>query len=77
MRFIAKPAKRRPSNVSDTHPLVEASTCLVGLTAIIREIANRHSFFMVEIALHFVSERTAGTFLSRLLPDDLITVAPE
>ena len=74
MRFVAKQPKEG-INVSDTHPLVEASTLLVGLTAIFVAIAIV-LVFIVEIALHFVSAEDEARFFSDWLPDDLITVSP-
>ncbi len=75
MRFIAKQPKEG-INVSDTHPLVEASTLLLGLTAIFVAIAIV-LVFIVEIALHFVSAEDEARFFRDWLPDDLITVSPD
>jgi Zn-dependent protease with chaperone function len=62
-------------NVSDTHPLVEASTLFVGLSAILLLIVVV-LVFLIEIALYFVPvEREAALFRS-WLPEDIVTVSP-
>jgi Zn-dependent protease with chaperone function len=74
MRFIP----RQPEegiNVSDTHPLIEAGTLIIGLTAIFVAIALL-LIFLVEIALYFVPAEKEADLFSDWLPDDLITVAP-
>ena len=57
---------RKPAegiNVSDTHPLVEAGTLVVGLAAIFLIIALA-LIFMIELALYFVPvEKEADLFL--------------
>ena len=63
-------------NVSDTHPLVEAGTLVVGLTAIFVVIVVV-LIFLVEIALYFVPAEKEAAFFGDWLPDDLITVAPD
>ena len=73
MRFVAKQAKEG-INVSDTHPLVEAGTLLVGLTAIFVAIAVV-LIFMVEIALYFVSAEDEAGLFGGWLPEDLATVS--
>lgn len=73
MKFVA----RQPAegiNVSKTHPLVEASTLLVGLAAIFVMIAIA-LVFLVEIALTFVSVEDEAALFDGWLPDDLVTVA--
>lgn len=73
MKFVAKqPAEG--INVSKTHPLVEASTLVIGLTAIFAAIAIA-LVFLVEIALHFVSAEKEAALFDGWLPDDLVTVA--
>ena len=75
MRFVAKQPKEG-INVSDTHPLVEAGTLVVGLTAIFVIIALV-LIFIVEIALYFVPADEEASMFESWLPDDLITVAPD
>jgi Zn-dependent protease with chaperone function len=75
MRFVA----RQPGegiNVSDTHPLVEAGTLVVGLTAIFVLIALA-IIFMIEVALYFVSAEDEVKLFGDWLPEDLVTVAPD
>ncbi|MGB5331530.1 MAG: M48 family metallopeptidase [Woeseiaceae bacterium] len=74
MRFIAK-RPREGINVSDEHPLVEAGTLIVGLTAIFIIIALA-LIFIIEVALYFVSPETEAELFSGWIPDDLVTVAP-
>ena len=74
MKFVAKQQKEGV-NVSDTHPLVEASTLAVGLMAIFAVIAVA-LFFVVELALYFVSAEDEADLFGDWLPEDLITVAP-
>lgn len=75
MRYVPK-QPRDGINVSDTHPLVEAGTLIVGLSAIFVVIALA-LIFLVEIALYFVpAEKEAALFRS-WLPDDLVTVSPD
>lgn len=75
MRFVAKQAKEG-INVSDTHPLVEAGTLFIGLTAIFILIALS-LIFAVEAALYFVSAEDEADLFGDWLPEDLITVAPD
>jgi Zn-dependent protease with chaperone function len=75
MRFVAKQPKEG-INVSDTHPLVEASTLVVGLTAIFVIIALA-LIFMIELALYFVSTEDEVNLFGDWLPEDLETVAPD
>jgi Zn-dependent protease with chaperone function len=75
MRFVA----RQPQdgiNVSSTHPLVEAGTLVVGLTAIFVVIAVA-LVFMIEIALWFVSAEDEAKLFDGWLPKDLVTVSPD
>lgn len=73
MRFVPKQAKEG-INVSDTHPLVEAGTLVVGLTAIFVAIAVA-LIFMVEIALYFVSAEDEANLFNGWLPEDLASVS--
>ena len=66
MRFVAKQA-REGINVSDTHPLVEAGTLLVGLTAIFVVIAIA-LIFMIEIAMQFISVEDEAELFDGWLP---------
>ena len=75
MRFVAK-QPREGINVSDTHPLVEASALIVGLTAIFLIIALA-LIFLIEVALYFVPAEREVEIFADWLPDDLITVAPD
>lgn len=74
MKFIAK-RPREGINVSDVHPLVEAGTLVVGLTAIFVLIALT-LIFIIEVALYFVPAETEAELFSDWMPDDLITVSP-
>jgi len=74
VKFIAK-KPREGINVSDEHPLVEAGTLIVGLTAIFIIIALA-LIFIIEVALYFVSTETEAELFSGWIPDDLVTVSP-
>ena len=56
MKYIAKKPKEGV-NVSDVHPLVEAGTLVVGLTAIFIAIVLL-LIFLIEVALYFVPAET-------------------
>jgi len=73
MRFVAKQAKEG-INVSDTHPLVEASALVAGLAAIFVIIALL-LIFLIEVALYFVSAEDEAKLFADWLPDDLVTVS--
>lgn len=73
MRFVARQAKEG-INVSETHPLVEAGTLLIGLTAIFVLIALA-LIFMIEVALYFVSAEDEANLFDGWLPEDLVAVA--
>jgi Zn-dependent protease with chaperone function len=75
MRFVARQPKEG-INVSDTHPLVEASTLLFGLAAIFVVVAMA-LVFMVEVALYFVTAEDEADLFDSWVPEDLITVAPD
>lgn len=75
MRHVPK-QPREGINVSDTHPLVEAGTLVVGLTAIFVAIVVV-LIFLVEIALYFVPVEKEAQFFRNWLPEDLVTVAPD
>ena len=74
MKFIAK-KPREGINVSDEHPLVEAGTLIVGLTAIFIVIALA-LIFIIEVALYFVSTEAEAELFSDWIPEDLVTVSP-
>jgi len=74
MKFVAKQA-REGINVSDTHPLVEASALIAGLAAIFVAIALL-LVFLIEVALYFVTAENEANLFADWLPDDLITVSP-
>ncbi|MBT8103927.1 MAG: M48 family metallopeptidase [Gammaproteobacteria bacterium] len=74
MKFIPK-KPRDGINVSDVHPLMEAGTLIVGLTAIFIVIALA-LVFIIEVALYFVPAETEARLFSDWMPDDLVTVSP-
>jgi len=74
MRFVPRQPKEG-INVSDTHPLVEAGTLIIGLAALFVAIAVA-LIFIVEIALYFVSAEDEARLFGNWLPDDLTTVSP-
>jgi len=73
MRFVAKQPKEG-INVSDTHPLVEASALVAGLAAIFVVIALL-LIFLIEVTLYFVSADDEADLFSDWLPVDLVTVS--
>ncbi len=75
MRHVPR-QPREGINVSDTHPLVEAGTLVVGLAGIFVLIVIA-LIFLVEIALYFVPAEKEAAFFGNWLPDDLVTVAPD
>lgn len=74
MRFVPH-QPREGINVSDTHPLVEAGTLIVGLTVIFAVIALV-LVFLIEIALFFVPVEKEVALFEDWLPEDLVTVSP-
>lgn len=66
---------REGINVSKTHPLVEASTLVVGLSLIFVAIVIA-LVFLIEIALYFVPVDKEARLFRNFLPDDVVTVAP-
>ncbi len=74
MKFIPRKPKEG-INVSDEHPLVEASALIVGLSLIFA-IITVALIFMVEIALYFVPEEKEAALFRNWLPDDITTVSP-
>lgn len=63
-------------NVSKEHPLIEASTLVVGLSLIFVTLMIL-AVFVVEIVLYFVPEKTEVELFGAWLPDDLIMVADD
>lgn len=74
MKYVPK-QPREGINVSDTHPLVEAGTLVVGLTAIFVAIVVL-LVFLVEVVLYFVPAEKEAALFRDWLPDDLMTVSP-
>ncbi len=70
---------RRPRegiNVSKEHPLIEASTLIIGLSLIFAVISVG-LIFAVEIALYFLPEEKEADLFENWLPEDIVTVAPD
>lgn len=74
MKYVPKQA-REDVNVSETHPLVEASTLFVGLSAILVLIVVV-LVFLVEIALYVIPADKEAALFRNWLPDDIVTVSP-
>ncbi|MBT8092627.1 MAG: M48 family metallopeptidase [Gammaproteobacteria bacterium] len=66
---------REGINVSDVHPLADASALIVGLTAIAVAIALA-LIFLIEVALYFVPTETEARLFSSWLPEDLTAISP-
>ena len=63
-------------NVSKEHPLVEATTLVVGISFLFAIVVIA-LIFMVEIALYFVPEKEEAAFFEDWLPEDILTVSPD
>lgn len=74
MRHVPR-QPREGINVSDTHPLVEAGTLIVGLSAIFVAIVVLF-VFLVEVVLYFVPAEKEAALFQDWLPVDLLTVSP-
>ena len=74
MKYVPR-QPREGINVSDTHPLVEAGTLVVGLTAIFVTIVVL-LIFLIEVVLYFVPAEKEAALFRDWLPNDLITVSP-
>ena len=74
MKFVPR-QPREGINVSDTHPLVEAGTLVVGLTAIFLLIVVV-LILLIDVALYFVPPEKEAALFRNWLPDDLTTVSP-
>ena len=75
MKFIPR-RPREGINVSDVHPLVEAGTLILGLTAIFAVIALV-LVFLVDLVLLFLSTEKEAQLFSNWSPGDLIPVAAD
>ena len=73
MKFIAR-KPRDGINVSDVHPLAEAGTLIVGLTAIFIAIALL-LIFLIEVVLYFVPAETEAKLFAGWLPEDVTAVS--
>lgn len=74
MKYVPKQA-RDDVNVSETHPLVEASTLFVGLSALMVLIVVV-LVFLVEVALWFIPAEKEARLFRNWLPGDIVTVSP-
>ena len=72
MRFVPK-KPREGINVSDTHPLVEAGTLMIGL-GLLFVFATFVLVFVVEVALYFVSPEAEAEFFEGWAPGDLASL---
>jgi Zn-dependent protease with chaperone function len=75
MKYVPK-AVREGINVSEEHPLVEAGTLVLGLSAIIAAI-TLVLIFLVDLALVFVSPRSEVELFADWTPDGLVTLAAD
>ncbi len=73
MRYVPK-QPREGINVSETHPLMEASTLVLGLTAIAVAIVLV-LVFLIEMSLYVVSAEKEAAIFASWLPEDLIAVS--
>lgn len=62
-------------NVTDVHPLADASALIVGLTAIAVVIVLM-LVFLIEVALYFIPAETEARLFSSWLPEDLTAISP-
>ncbi len=75
MRYVAK-QPRDGINVSNTHPLIEASLLIGGLGIIFAGIILA-LIFLVEISLYFISPQKEAALFTRWVPDDFISVSSD
>ncbi len=75
MRYVAK-TPREGINVSQTHPLAEASVLVAGL-GIIAVTVVVVLVFLVEFSLYFVSPEKEAALFEDWLPEDLSTLSPD
>lgn len=74
MKFVAR-KPREGINVSDVHPLAEAATLVVGLTAIFLAIALL-LIFVIEVVLYFVPVDVEVGLFSDWVPEDVAVASP-
>lgn len=74
MKYVPR-QPREGINVSETHPLVEAGTLVVGLTAIFVAFVVL-LVFLIELVLYFVPAEKEAALFRDWLPNDLIAVSP-
>ena len=75
MKFVAR-KPRDGINVSDVHPLAEAATLVVGLTAIFVALVLL-LIFLIEVVLYFVPVETEARLFNDWFPEDLVAVESE
>ena len=75
MRFVAR-KPREGINVSDTHPLAEAGTLVVGLSLLFMAVVLA-LVFIVELVLLYVSPETEAELFSNWTPDDLVSIVAD
>jgi len=75
MRFVARKS-REGINVSDTHPLAEAGTLVLGLSLLFVTIVLA-LVFIVELVLLYVSPETEAELFSNWTPDDLVSIVAD
>lgn len=74
MRYVPKKV-RDDVNVSKTHPLIEASTLFVGLSAILVLLVVI-LVFLIDMALYFIPADKEAALFRSWLPRDIVTVSP-
>lgn len=74
MRYAPKKI-RDGINVTDVHPLADASALIVGLAAIAVVIVLV-LIFLIEVALYFIPAETEARLFSSWLPEDLTAISP-
>jgi Zn-dependent protease with chaperone function len=74
VKYIAR-KPREGINVSDVHPLSEAATLVVGLTAIFVAVALL-LIFLIEVVLFFVPAETEARLFSDWMPAELVIAGP-
>ena len=75
MKFVVR-KPREGINVSDTHPLAEAGTLVLGLSLLFVVIVLA-LVFIVELLLLYVSPETEAELFSNWTPDDLVSVVAD
>lgn len=74
MRYVPKKI-RDGINVTDVHPLADASALIIGLSAIAVLVALA-LIFLIEVALYFIPAETEARLFSSWLPEDLTAISP-